>query len=374
MRIVVVSGFLGSGKTTFIKELIRRTKKKLVVLENEYGENDLDSQDLMNANNAAGANELEVLEFMEGCVCCTQKDSFSNTILSISASLDPEYLVVEPTGVGKLSNIHANIKRVSWEKIQLLRSIVVLSPQSLFANVQTFGDICKDQISNANVVVLSKIEHADRSVIAAAVDYVRSINAKAEIVSQHYTYQGDTWWSGLLLKDGEKSNTIYTRPFDEILSATFADCHNHLPNDQNNLVHNNSYETDAASKSFHHSLDDKHTFSHAHKDKPHANNDSNHLHDLMCEHDIQQITIKDAHMVTLAQLIVFLEDVVRKTFGSIPRAKGVLQVGSEWIRFDVADDMYGIVADEGDKHKTQCVFIGRHLNEAALLDRMHNSI
>ena len=96
MKILVVSGFLGAGKTTFIKELIRRTKKQPVILENEYGDNNLDSRSL------SGGGALEILEFMEGCVCCTKKDSFVNTVLSISAAMDPEYLVIEPTGVGKL--------------------------------------------------------------------------------------------------------------------------------------------------------------------------------------------------------------------------------------------------------------------------------
>ena len=327
MRIIVVSGFLGSGKTTFIKELIRRTGRMLVVLENEYGENDLDSRDLMNANSGAGAGELEILEFMEGCVCCTQKDSFSNTILAISASLDPDYLVIEPTGIGKLSNIHANIKRVSWERIELLRSIVVLTPRSLLSNIRDFGDICKDQISNAQIVVFSKVEQEDGRVIAAAVEYVRQINAEAEIVSQHYTRQDDAWWGGLLLRDGESAEHGYAEEREG---------------------------------------------RHVHEGEPHVHHGADNAHGPVHEHGIQQVTLKDARLTALAQLVVLLEDILRGSFGVIPRAKGVLQVGEEWMRFDVADGLYGIVADESDEHITQCVFIGRRLNETALRARMCN--
>ena len=88
MKVLIVSGFLGAGKTTFIKEAIVRSGKKPVVLENEYGDTDLDKQSI------GQAGKLEILEFMEGCVCCTKKDSFVNTILTISAGLDPEYLIV----------------------------------------------------------------------------------------------------------------------------------------------------------------------------------------------------------------------------------------------------------------------------------------
>ena len=88
MKVLIVSGFLGAGKTTFIKEAILRSGKKPVVLENEYGDTDLDRQSI------GQVGELEILEFMEGCVCCTKKDTFVNTVLTISAGLDPEYLIV----------------------------------------------------------------------------------------------------------------------------------------------------------------------------------------------------------------------------------------------------------------------------------------
>lgn len=82
MNILIISGFLGAGKTTFIKELIRRTHKNIVVMENEFGSASIDS-------GAVSGNGIDVLEFMEGCVCCTMKDSFINSVLTVSATLDP---------------------------------------------------------------------------------------------------------------------------------------------------------------------------------------------------------------------------------------------------------------------------------------------
>ena len=89
MKILLVSGFLGAGKTTFIKELIKRTGTHPVIMENEYGDNNLDSLELR--NDAAREDDIQVMEFMEGCVCCTMKDSFANSVFTIFSSLDPEY-------------------------------------------------------------------------------------------------------------------------------------------------------------------------------------------------------------------------------------------------------------------------------------------
>ena len=349
MKILVVSGFLGSGKTTFIKELIRRTGEKPVILENEYGENDLDSRELA----GTGPAPLEVLEFMEGCVCCTQKDSFANTILSISASLDPEYLVVEPTGIGKLSNILANIDRVSWEQIQVLRSIVVLAPRSLAANLRDFPDICKDQISNAQIVVFSKVEREDRDVVAAAADYVRSVNPRAELVQAHYTGQDDAWWRGLFLHEADRvaaqAATVARGGEGDGRAARSHDSRSHDDHGHDGHIHDGDHDHDG----------------HSH--------DGDHDHDHEHAHDIDQLTFHDVSLTSFAQLVVLLEDALRGRFGILPRAKGVVRVGQEWLRFDVADGLYGIIAEESESPQTQCVFIGKQLDERALRSRFEQA-
>ena len=102
MKILVISGFLGAGKTTFIKALAEKTDKRFVVMENEYGEGGIDGGFLASGT---GQAEMKVWELTEGCICCTMKADFASSILTISNTLDPEYLVVEPTGLGKLGNM-----------------------------------------------------------------------------------------------------------------------------------------------------------------------------------------------------------------------------------------------------------------------------
>lgn len=192
MNILVISGFLGAGKTTFIKELVARTKKDIVILENEYGETNLDSQDI------SKDGKVNIWELTEGCVCCTMKDSFATSILTVSAALDPEYLVIEPTGIGKLSNILNNIKKVSYEKIKVLKPVVIVPPRSFHANQTEYGDIYLDQIKNAGIIALSKCEQEDPAVIESIRRTLSEINPNAQILSSHYTAMNDSWWDALL--------------------------------------------------------------------------------------------------------------------------------------------------------------------------------
>ena len=103
MKILIVSGFLGAGKTTLIKEMANKTKRDFVIMENEYGDVDIDSNMLKDEG-------MNIWELTEGCVCCSMKQDFATSILTIANSLDPEFLIVEPTGVAKLGNIINNIK------------------------------------------------------------------------------------------------------------------------------------------------------------------------------------------------------------------------------------------------------------------------
>jgi G3E family GTPase len=196
MNILIVSGFLGAGKTTFIKELIRRTGTRPVILENEYGDNSIDAQELRASD--SGSKKLEILEFMEGCVCCTMKDSFINSVLTVYSGINPEYLIVEPTGVGRLSNILKNLQPLLHGDITLLKPIVVLAPRSYHQNMNEFEELYKDQVANANTVVFSKCENESPEVLSEVEEAIRKINPDADIISDHYTRQSDDWWNSVM--------------------------------------------------------------------------------------------------------------------------------------------------------------------------------
>ena len=340
MKILVVSGFLGAGKTTFIRELLRRTKIRAVVLENEYGETDLDSRSIR------GAGNTDVLEFMEGCVCCTQKESFVNTVLTISASLDPEYLIVEPSGIGKLGSILENIRRISYERIRLLPPVLILAPRSMEAHLAEYPEIFADQLEHAGRIVLTKCEHEDGEFLERTKEMISRYNRSCPVLETPYIQQGTEWWETVLTGDREKDGVPELNDMND-------------PAGQEEEGH--SCKTSGEE---HH--DHGH---HGHEDNKAGHHDHVHDHDKDREAPIH-LTLHDGRLACIGSLILFLEDILHGEFGSVIRAKGTLRTGREWVRFDVADGLYAVTGTEDDYPVTQCVFIGRDLNREALKGRL----
>lgn len=197
MKILLISGFLGAGKTTFIKTLAQRTKRDFVVLENEYGGGNIDGRTLQ-SDLAVSDAEINIWELTEGCVCCTMKEDFASSILTIANSLDPEYLIVEPTGVAKLSSLIANIKQIQYENIVLLQPLAILDYHNFEAGRRAYGDIWLDQLQSAGTVVVSKTESADGDEREVLDRELRGLNPGAEIVTRHYSALPDEWFLALL--------------------------------------------------------------------------------------------------------------------------------------------------------------------------------
>ncbi|MBR5421978.1 MAG: GTP-binding protein [Lachnospiraceae bacterium] len=300
MKILIVSGFLGAGKTTFIKELVRRSGTRPVIMENEYGETDLDALEL--DRSLSEQKEMKILEFMEGCVCCTKKDSFVNSVLTVFSGLDPEYLVIEPTGVGRLSNILKNLKPILHDRIRLLQPVVVLSPRTYRSNMAEWPELYRDQIAHAGIVVFSKGEREDPALLEDTAARIREINPEAEILTQHYSLQPDSWWHRCME-----------------LSAKTGDMKDELEGGE----------------------------------------------------EFSQLSLRTARLDRPAELILFLEDCLRGELGHIVRAKGVLPVGGEMLRFDLADRQYAITGAE--EEKSQCVIIGTELPRQELFRRLGTS-
>ena len=328
MKILVVSGFLGAGKTTFIRELLRRTKIRAVVLENEYGEVDLDSRTVRSAGNAG------VLEFMEGCVCCTQKESFINTVLTISASLDPEYLIVEPSGIGRLGSIVENIHRISYERIQLLPPVLILAPRSMEAHMAEYPEIFADQLEHAGRIILTKCKYEDRELLHRTGELISRYNRQTPVLETPYILQGMAWWQEVLAGDTERIGTSGLHVKAGLAEEEESYSHKSSGEEPREYVHGHVHTQDEEGEAPAH------------------------------------ITLREGRLESIGSLILFLEDILHGEFGSVVRAKGTLRAGGEWVRFDVADRLYAVTGTEDDNPVTQCVFIGRDLNGDALCGRL----
>ena len=276
MRILVVSGFLGAGKTTFIQELARRTGRDFVVYENEYGQADIDAKVL------AETEELSVWESTENCICCTGKQDFATSVLTIANTLDPEYLVVEPTGVARLSSIVENIELVKYEQVSLLEPLVIVDATAWVRQRQRFEDIYLDQVKTATAVVLSKVQHAGAGELAELVAWVREVNPAAQVIDVPWSELSDEWLCGLLEHDLDPEAGV------------------------------------------------RHEAAHA----------------APAQDEFESLSLSGVELATENHLLWFLDALVAGVFGEVVRAKGYLPCGGQWLRFDVVDRAWSVTGYE----------------------------
>ena len=309
LRILVVSGFLGAGKTTFIQELARRTGRDFVVYENEYGQADLDAQVL------SQTEELSVWESTENCICCSGKQDFATSVLTIANTLDPEYLVVEPTGVARLSAILDNIALVSYERVSLLPPVAVVDATAWVRQRERFADIYLDQVAFASRIVVSKSQIAPAGEVGALVSWLAERNPGAEVVAVPWDELDDAWLAGLLEPGAERA-------------------------------------TDAAAGGP----------SRGSEAGPGSGATARSLAGAPTAQDgFDSLSLSGVALPSESHLLWLLDALVAGVFGEVVRAKGQLRCGGQWLRFDVVDRMWQVTACEpapdGDEGSA-AVFIG----------------
>jgi G3E family GTPase len=196
VKILLVSGFLGAGKTTFIRHLAEKTGKRFVVLENEFGEAGID-RELLIANNEDAFSPDAVWELAEGCICCSMKGDFAASVLTIANALNPEILVVEPTGLGLLGNIVANLRKIQYERIILLAPVTLVDARLLERGMAEHPQIFADQIRSASRILLSKAEGLSPGERQNKANLLRELNPHAMIQTSPYQDNPEDWWQGL---------------------------------------------------------------------------------------------------------------------------------------------------------------------------------
>ncbi|MBD7912148.1 MULTISPECIES: GTP-binding protein [Clostridium] len=179
IKIDIVSGFLGAGKTTLIKKLLDSDlrKEKLAILENEFGEVSIDG-DLLNDT------KVDIKEINSGCICCSLVGDFKEAMHEIIKQYSPERIIIEPSGVAKLSDIIKSCKSISKNNNIYINNIfTVIDVINYEAYINNFGEFYKDQIKNANTIILSKIENNDEEQIKKISRLIRNINKESSIIT-----------------------------------------------------------------------------------------------------------------------------------------------------------------------------------------------
>lgn len=211
-KIHIVSGFLGSGKTTLIKKIIKKLDGKKVIIENEFGEVGIDGE-------VIGRENYDVIELAQGCICCSMKTDFEEAILSILNDYSPEHIIIEPTGIGMLSHVLSILKiKEIRDRCLVMSPITIVDTLDYFEQLDNFGGFFTDQIENAGTLVFSKVQMMEVDNLHKIVDSVRELNKKAEIISCDWDDFDDLDYNSLINMqfDLEKNRTSNIESTSEI--------------------------------------------------------------------------------------------------------------------------------------------------------------
>ena len=314
-KIDIFSGFLGAGKTTLIKKLIKEayTGEKLVLIENEFGEIGVDGGFLQDAG-------IEITEMNSGCICCSLVGDFSTALAKVLDEYKPDRILIEPSGVGKLSDVIRAVKGLGRDDAVLNSYTAVADVNKCKMYMKNFGEFYNDQIKTASTIVLSHTGGARDDKILACVALLREVNPDAAIVT--------TDWDKLSGKDIlaaiEKTNTLK----DELHALEEEEHHHHHHDHEHEHHHEHGEEC--------HCHDHDHEHHHEHGEEcscgcgghGHHHHHADDVFTSFGQETAKKFTLDEINEV----LSIFIED---SDYGMVLRAKGIVEAtDGSWIHFD----------------------------------------
>ena len=381
-KIDIISGFLGAGKTTFIKKLLEEAiaGEQVVLIENEFGEIGIDGGFLKDSG-------IEIREMNSGCICCSLVGDFGTSLAEVLTQYKPERIIIEPSGVGKLSDVMKAVIDVSADMdVELNSAVTIVDAAKCKMYMKNFGEFFNNQIENAGTIVLSRTDITDASKIQKDVDMIREKNANAVIITTPLDQLGGSQ----LLEIIEKKDTMLDDLLAEVRESRHHDghgeeccghhhghdeeCHEHHHHDHDEECHEHHHDHDEECHEHHHHDHDEecHAHHHGHDEECHEH----HHHD-GCGHEHHHHHADEVFTSWGMETIVpvtheQLEDVLKRLsntreFGDVLRAKGMLPTENpgEWLYFDLVPEQYEIRQGRPDYTGKVCV-IGASLKEEEL--------
>ena len=271
-KIDVVSGFLGAGKTTFIKRLVENGKDKgrTIIIENEFGEIGIDGGFLKNSG-------IEIKEMNSGCICCSLAGDFEASLRELLKDYAPNRVIIEPSGVGKLSDVLKAVSDVEKDlEVESNSAVTVVDVKKCKMYMKNFGEFFNNQIQFANTIILSRTDLADSKKIEEAVALIKEVNPEAIIVT-----------TPLDKLSHEKIEELLSKPIDlksELLEE-LAKEHEHHHHHDEHCEHEHHHHHDEHCEHEHHHHHDEHCEHEHHHHDEHCEHEHHHHHDEHCEHD-----------------------------------------------------------------------------------------
>lgn len=352
-KIDIISGFLGAGKTTFIKQLLKEAVagEKIVLIENEFGEIGIDGGFLKDAG-------IEIREMNSGCICCSLVGDFGRSLSEVLTKYAPDRVIIEPSGVGKLSDVMKAVKDVACEiEVVLNSAVTVVDAGKCRMYMKNFGEFFNNQIENAGVIVLSRTDITDPKKVQAAVDMIREHNKEAAIIT---TPCGELT-GAQLLEIIEKKDDMAEALMEEAREHIHEHVHGH---DEECGCHDHEHSDGCSCGCGCHGDHDHHD--HDHHD--HHDHNDHHDHDHHAEEVFTSWGRENVAGIGRDRLEQLLDDLAYSTkYGEVLRAKGMLPGGEQgmWLHFDLVPEQVEIREGSPDYTGKVCV-IGSNLNEEAL--------
>ncbi len=332
MKIDIFSGFLGAGKTTLIKKLIKEAYagEKVVLIENEFGEIGIDGGFLQDAG-------VNITEMNSGCICCSLVGDFSKALKQVAAEYAPDRIIIEPSGVGKLSDVIKAVANANLAEGKLNAFCTVVDAAKCKMYMKNFGEFFNDQVENASCIILSHTDKLSADKLETAVALLKEKNATATVVTAPW----DKLSGKAILAAMEQTDSLQAE----------------LDRLEKEVHHDHEEECDDPDCHCHH-----HDHEHHHHDGECCHHDHEHHH---ADEVFTSWGKETARIYTKEEIEGALAALSSEKYGVILRAKGIVAGEGEWIHFDYVpeepDVRYGVAGVTG----RLCV-IGCNLNEAAL--------
>ena len=377
-KIDIFSGFLGAGKTTLIKKLIKEAfaGQQVVLIENEFGEIGIDGGFLKESG-------IQINELNAGCICCSLVGDFRTALQQVVEQYHPDRIVIEPSGVGKLSDVTRAVEGVAEHlDVQLNSFVTVADVNKVKMYMKNFGEFYDDQISHASCILLSRTQTASEEKIAAAVAMLREKNPTATIVTTAWDdLTGEQILTAMSTKDDFKAELI-------AMAAKANEEHAHEDEEEEHHHHHHHYDENGVCSCGHHHDDDdddedddhdEHEHHHHDHDEDHDEHDHEHGDHCCCghhhhhhDHDADEVFtswgVETARKFTKAEVEHALTELDTGNYGMILRSKGIVDGGADgWLEFDYVPGEWEVRArgaDVGGK----LVVIGSKLNEKAIAE------
>ena len=336
-KIDIISGFLGAGKTTFIKKMIEEVFKgeKIVLIENEFGEVGIDGGFLKDAG-------IEITEMNSGCICCSLVGDFGKNLHEVIEKFHPDRILIEPSGVGKLSDVMKSVIDVEKdEDVKLNGLITVVNALKASKQMKAFGEFFNNQIEYATTVVLSRSQKATPEQLELCVKQIQALNPKAAVITTPW----DEIKGEQILKVVEGQDSLEVKLLAEQHAKEEALEHEH---------------------EHHHDHDEEHEHHHDHEHEHHHDHEHDHHHhhadDVFTSWGTE--TPKKYEKAELDSILKKLSE--SEDYGKVLRSKGMLPcTDGTWMYFDLVPEEYEIREGSADFTGRICV-IGSELKEDAL--------